>query len=221
MAMTNENIRQLLEMLDHPETYTEQEIHDIINRDEDTRETYRLMVEAKRSSRNRRNEAPVDVDDAWQRFHKRLQPKQHGRGWIKMAASFIGLLIVSGIAFAAIHIVRHYVGHDMPTPPQETEVAVPHQQVALDDTVKVETTDTIAPRATMEPVVFDNVPLEEMLPEIADHYDATVTFANDKARQLRFRFVWNPQHDISQVVSDLNQFESLTVTLKDNQITVE
>ena len=221
MATTNENIRQLLEMLDHPEAYTEQEIHDIINRDEDTRETYRLMVEAKRSSRNRQNETPVDVDAAWQRLHQRLQPKQRGRGWMKIAASFIGVLLVSGIAFAAIHIVRHYVGKDMPTPPQETQMIEPHQQVALDDTVKVETTDTIAPKATMEPVVFDNVPLEEMLPEIAAHYDATVSFGSDKARQLRFRFVWNPQQDIDQVVSDLNQFESLTVTLKDNQITVE
>ena len=138
-----------------------------------------------------------------------------------MVASFIGVLLVSGIAFAAIHIVWHYVGEDMPTPPQETQMEEPHQQIIPDDTVKVETTDTIAPKSTMEPVVFDNVPLEEMLPKIAAHYKATVTFANEKARQLRFRFVWNPQQDIDQVVSDLNQFESLTVTLKDNQITVE
>ena len=223
MATTNENIRQLLEMLDHPEAYTEQEIHDIINRDEDTRETYRLMVEAKRSSRNRQDETPVDVDAAWQRFaeQNKTQTSFFNSQIKKVAASFIGVLLMSGIAFAAIHIVRHYVGGDMPTPPQETQVAIPHQQVALDDTVKVETTDTIAPKATMEPVVFDNVPLEEMLPEIAAHYDVTVNFGNDKARQLRFRFVWNPQQDIEQVVSDLNQFESLTVTLKDNQITVE
>ena len=241
METTNESIRQLLEMLDHPEAYTEQEIYDIINRDEDTRETYRLMVEAKRSSRSRRNEAPVDVDDAWQRFEKKqnLQSFARPEGTLaktkifnfqssifnlqfkKIVASFIGVLLVSGIAFAAIHIVRHYVGKDMPTPPQETQMVEPHQQVVFDDTVKSETTDTIAPRATIEPVIFDNVPLEEMLPEIADHYDATVTFANDKARQLRFRFVWNPQQGIDQVVSDLNQFESLTVTLVDNQITVE
>ena len=221
MATINENIRQLLEMLDHPEAYTEQEIHDIINRDEDTRETYRLIVETKRSSRNRQTDTPVDVDAAWQRFNQRLQPKQQGHGWMKMAASFIGLLIVSGIAFAAIHIVRQHVGQDTQTPPQETRIEKPHQQVAPDDTVKVETTDTIVPKATMEPVVFDNVPLEEMLPEIAAHYDVSVNFGNEKARQLRFRFVWNPKQDIGQVVSDLNQFESLTVTLKDNQITVE
>ena len=241
METTNENIRQLLEMLDHPEAYTEQEIHDIINHDENTRETYRLMVEAKRSSLNRQDETPVDVDDAWQRFAKKQYFQSSARPaktlaktrifnfqssifnlqFKKIVASFIGVLLVSGIAFAAIHIVRHYVGQDMPTPPQETQMVEPHQQVALDDTVKSETTDTIAPRATIEPVVFDNVPLEEMLPEIADHYDATVTFANDKARQLRFRFVWNPQQGIDQVVNDLNQFESLTAILKDNQITVE
>ena len=223
MATTNENIRQLLEMLDHPEAYTEQEIHDIINHDEDTRETYRLMVEAKRSSRNRQDETPVDVDAAWQRFaeQNKTQTSILNSQIKKIAASFIGVLLISGIAFAAIHIVRHYVEQDMPTPPQETQIVEANQQVALDDTVKVETTDTIAPKASMEPVVFDNVPLEEMLPEIAAHYDATVTFANDKARQLRFRFVWNPQQDIDQVVNDLNQFESLTVTLKDNQITVE
>ena len=223
MATTNENIRQLLEMLDHPEAYTEQEIHDIINRDEDTRETYRLMVEAKRSSRNRQDETPVDVDAAWQRFaeQNKTQTSILNSQIKKIAASFIGVLLISGIAFAAIHIVRHYVEQDMPTPPQETQIVEANQQVALDDTVKVETTDTIAPKVTMEPVVFDNVPLEEMLPEIADHYDATVTFANDKARQLRFRFVWNPQQGIDQVVNDLNQFKSLTAILKDNQITVE
>ena len=231
MTTTNENIRQLLEMLDHPEAYTEQQIHDIIHCDEDTRETYRLMVEAKRSCRNRKNEKNVDVDAAWQRFRenegirsmqKNFQSSIHNSQFRKIAASFIGVLLVSGIAFAAIHIVQHYVGGDMPTQPQETQVDMPHQKIIPEDTAQVETTDTIASKITMEePVVFDNVPLSEMLGEIAARYDATVSFANDTARQLRFRFVWNPQQGIDQVVSDLNQFESISVTLKDNQITVE
>ena len=64
METNNDNIRQLLEMLDNPEAYTEQEIQDIINRDGDTRETYRMMVEAKRSSRQRQADKPVDIDAA-------------------------------------------------------------------------------------------------------------------------------------------------------------
>ena len=213
METTSENIRQLLEMLDNPEAYTEQEIQDIINRDEDTRETYRMMVEAKRSSRQRQADKPVDVDAAWQKFNQKVQPKQHSFGWIKIAASFVGVLLVSGIAFAAIQIVRYAQQH---TPKTEEVINTPKPaNVTPTDTL---TTDTIA---TPQPIIYDNIPLEKMLPEIAAHYDANVTFVNDEAPQLRFRFVWNPQKGIDQVVSDLNQFERLTVTLNDNQITVE
>ena len=238
METTSENIRQLLEMLDNPEAYTEQEIQDIINRDEDTRETYRMMVEAKRSSRQRQADKPVDVDAAWQKFNQKVQPKQHSFGWMKIAASltfgracsrseeqmqvslssrlvasFIGVLLVSGIAFAAIQIVR-YTQQNSPKTEEVINTPKP-ANVTPTDTL---TTDTIA---TPQPIIYDNVPLEKMLPEIAAHYDANVTFVNDEAPQLRFRFVWNPQKGIDQVVSDLNQFERLTVTLKDNQITVE
>ena len=213
METNNDNIRQLLEMLDNPETYTEQEIQDIINRDEDTRETYRMMVEAKRSSRQRQADKPVDVDAAWQKFNQKVQPKQHSFGWIKIAASFVGVLLVSGIAFAAIQIVRYAQQH---TPKTEEVINTPKPaNVTPTDTL---TTDTIA---TPQPIIYDNIPLEKMLPEIAAHYDANVTFVNDEARQLRFRFVWNPQKGINQVINDLNKFERLTVTLKDNQITVE
>ena len=213
METTNENIRQLLEMLDNPDAYTEQQIQDIINRDEDTRETYRLMVEAKRSSCHRQNQKPVDVDAAWQSFNQKLQPKQQGFGWMKIAASFIGVLLVSGIAFAAIHIVRQHQKQEAPQSEITENVTSPIATAPVDTLAN----DTV----TVQPIIYDNIPLEKMLPEIAAHYDVKVIFTNDEARKLRFRFVWNPQQGINQVISDLNQFERLTVTRKDNQIIVE
>ena len=213
METINDNIRQLLEMLDNPEAYTEQEIQDIINRDEDTRETYRMMVEAKRSSRQRQADKPVDVDAAWQKFNQIIQPQQHSFDWMKIAASFVGVLLVSGIAFAAIQIVR-YAQQNKPKTEEVINTPKP-ANVTPTDTL---TSDTIA---TPQPIIYDNIPLEKMLLEIAAHYDAKVTFVNDEVRQLRFRFVWNPQKGIDQVVSDLSQFERLTVTLNDKQITVE
>ena len=213
METINDNIRQLLEMLDNPEAYTEQEIQDIINRDEDTRETYRMMVEAKRSSRQHQANKPIDVDAAWQKFNQKIQPQQHSFGWMKIAASFIGVLLVSGIAFAAIQIVRYTQQH---TPKTEEVINTPKSaNVTPADTL---TTDTIA---TPQPIIYDNIPLEKMLPEIAAHYDTKVTFVNDEARQLRFYFMWHPQKGIEKVVSDLNQFERLNITLNDHQITVK
>ena len=213
MRTTNENIRQLLEMLDNPDAYTEQQIQDIINRDEDTRETYRLMVEAKRSSRHRQNQKPVDVDAAWQSFNQKLQPKQQGFGWMKIAASFIGVLLVSGIAFAAIHLVRQYQKQETSQTEITENVTTPVTTLPADTLTK----DTV----TVQPIIYDNIQLEKMLPEIAAHYDVKVIFTNDEARQFRFRFVWNPQQGIDQVISDLNQFERLTVTRKESQIIVE
>ena len=220
METTSENIRQLLEMLDNPDAYTEQEIQDIINRDDDTREAYRLMVEAKRSSRQRQAAEPIDVDAAWQRLNEELKKEEgHSSFFIlhsslqKAAASFIGVLLVSGIAFAAIQMVRYA---QQPAPKAEEVVSTPKPaNITPADTL---TTDTIA---VQQPIVYDNIPLEKMLTEIAAHYDAKVAFANDDVRGLRFRFVWNPQKGIGQVVSDLNQFERLTVTLKDDVITIE
>ena len=213
METTSENIRQLLEMLDNPDAYTEQEILDIINRDEDTRETYRLMVAAKRSSRQRQADKPIDVDAAWQKLNQKVHPKQHSFGWMKIAASFVGIMLVSGIAFAAIQIVRYAQQH---TP--KTEEVINTTKPASTTPADMLTTDTTA---VSQPVIYDNIPLEKMLSEIAAHYDAKVSFVNDEARGLRFHFVWNPQKGIGQVVSDLKQFERLTVTLKDDVITVE
>ena len=172
-----------------------------------------MMAEAKRSSRQHQANKPIDVDAAWQKFNQKVQPKQHSFGWIKIAASFVGVLLVSGIAFAAIQIVRYAQQH---TPKTEEVINTPKPaNVTPTDTL---TTDTIA---TPQPIIYDNIPLEKMLPDIAAHYAANVTFVNDEVRQLRFRFVWNPQKGLEQVVTDLNKFERLTVTLNDNQITVE
>ena len=71
---TNPNITRLLEMLENPEIYTEQEILDIINSDEETREAYRQMVAAKQGYRRKQTAHDVDADAAWQRFEQeRLQ----------------------------------------------------------------------------------------------------------------------------------------------------
>ena len=212
METTNENILRLLEMLDNPEAYTEPEIEDIINHDDDTREAYNLMVEAKRSSRRRKADAAVDVDGAWQRLEQQLQPRLQNFRRMKIAASFIGVLFVSGIAFAAIQLIRH------------TQQWSPKTEVVVNDAtpINVAPTDTLGnDTLAMQPVVYDNIPLEKMLTEIAAHYDVKVKFLSSETRELRFRFVWNPQQGIDQVVSDLNQFSRLKVTLKDDVITVE
>ena len=135
----------------------------------------------------------------------------------KVAASIIGILFTAGVAFAAIHIVRHFVGEDVKSPTQEVQISNSSQpSPALPtDTVKTDTT------TTTKPIVFDNVALDKMLPQIASYYNKEVEFLNADARQLRFYFVWKQDETLDVVLHRLNLFESITVELKSDKIVVE
>ena len=133
----------------------------------------------------------------------------------KVAASIIGILFTVGVAFAAIHIVR-MVSHSKPQAMQaEQTISAKPTSTLPTDTIKTDTT------TSLKPIVFDNVALDKMLPQIAAYYHKGVDFQNADARQLRFYFVWKQNETLEVVLHRLNLFESITIELKDNKIVVE
>ena len=175
----------------------------------------------------------VPVDEEWEKFaaehadelealekdepHTATIKKLMGILPYKVAASIIGILFTAGVAFAAIHIVRHFVGGDLKSPTQEVRISNSSQPslVLPTDTVKTDTT------TNAKPIVFDNVALDKMLPQIAAYYNKEVEFKNTDARQLRFYFVWKQDETLDVVLHRLNLFESITVELKSDKIVVE
>lgn len=223
---TNPNITRLLEMLDNPEVYSEQEINGIINSDDETREAYRLMTAAKQGYRMERKKASIDMDAAWQRLEDKMhdidnnestvihQPAmRHSSPFMKIAASFIGVLIISGIALATIHIVRQSSRSEALQTRQAPISEQPTTARIATDTITTDTLNNI--------ITYDTIPLEQMLSEIAGNYGVKVRFKNKEARKLRFHFVWNRTQGIEDVVDNLNHFERLHVTLKEDLIIIE
>ncbi len=218
---TSNNIDRLLEMLDHPERYSEQEIMDTVNHDDETREFYRSLTQAARARRSQRSHSlPVDVDKAWEQFEQaHLVAPKHGRLWQRVAATVIGVLMMSGIAWATVYTVRHFTSTDqskqktenVATPPQ-TEADAVEPRLGVADTSTVESD---------EPVVFDNAPLEQLLDEIATYYGMTVEFQNEDARNLRFHFVWNKGDGLEKVLEDMSHFESVTIEQTGNRLIVQ
>ena len=173
----------------------------------------------------------VPVDEEWQKFaaehadeldalEKDEPPtatikKQIGLFPYKVAASIIGIVFTVGVAFAAIHIVR-MVSHSKPQAMQaEQTISAKPMSTLPTDTIKTDTT------TSTKPIVFDNVALDKMLPQIAAYYHKGVDFQNADARQLRFYFVWKQNETLEVVLHRLNLFESITIELKDNKIVVE
>ena len=173
----------------------------------------------------------VPVDEEWQKFaaehadeldalEKDEPPtatikKPMGLFPYKVAASIIGIVFTVGVAFAAIHIVR-MVSHSKPQAMQaEQTISAKPTSTLPTDTIKTDTT------TSTKPIVFDNVALDKMLPQIAAYYHKGVDFQNADARQLRFYFVWKQNETLEVVLHRLNLFESITIELKDNKIVVE
>lgn len=210
MTNSEDNIRKLMEMLDNPDAYSEQEIRDIIGQDEETQETYRMMVEIKRSSRRSQNDAPVDVDAAWKRFEQTHYQRRHSNAWMRVAAGFIGLLFVSGISFAAISAVKHH-----------NERKQAEQQTRQETVITTNAAAVESEESADQLVVFTNTKLEQMLTEIASYYDVTVEYKSADARDLRFYYEWNRKAGIESVTDDLNRFAKVNITLNNKKITVE
>ena len=184
---------------------------------QDDSEIRALMEATAQGKRALMKHQPVEsqeaIDAAWQDFEAKHFPKAKVSILHKVAASFIGLLFISGIAFAAVHIVRNYrntVGENVKSPTQEMRISNSHQPTLPADTT-----------ITIPPVVFDNVTLDSILPQIARHYGYTVSFRSDKSKPLRLFLTWNPQDSIQKVTDKLNLFEQIHIVLDEQTMIVE
>ena len=206
----NEKTKMLLDAQEHPEQFTDE----VLRQMQDNPEIRALMEATALGKRALMKHQPVEsqeaIDAAWQDFEAKHFPKATKVSILhKMAASFISLLFISGIAFAAVHIVRNY-REDVKSPTQETQISDSHQQAVPTDTT-----------ATVPPVVFDNVTLDSILPQIARHYGYIVSFRSDKSKPLRLFLTWNPQDSIQKVTDKLNLFEQIHIVLDEQTMIVE
>ena len=210
-----DKINLLISIQNHPDEYTEEQLQQLMADDPELTELLEQLALTKQAfvKQETEGEALDDNEPQTSTFRTMMGTKIN-----KAAASIIGVLFTIGAAFAAIHIVRKVAEGDRKSPTQEVRISNPHQQAQLPLSADTAKTDTIA---TIQPVVFDNVALVVMLPQIAAYYHKEVEFQNDDACQLRFYFEWKKDEGLDAVLHRLNLFESINVELKSDKIVVE
>jgi hypothetical protein len=211
----NEKIQMLLDMQEHPENYSEQELKTML-KDPEVRELMEataLLKQAMIWENSRKN--AVNVDAEWQRFAgQHIADSKPRRGWMKVAAVFLGVLFVSGITFAAIHIVRMVNSQKSQTVQTEQPMTAKASTTIPADTVK---TDTIAPKI----IRYDEATLQKILTDIGEYYRLRVELRNEDAKTLRLFFQWNQRQEASKVLEQLNMFERIHLVLNDSTIIAE
>ena len=211
-------------MQEHPEQVTDEQLRQMLN-DEQMHELVEQMAFTKRALKNEESlSEELSIADEWEKFAanhtEELTNAARAEGKLslnftahKIAASFIGAVMASGIALAAIHIVRQYQKPETPQATDTIEVASPQRSTL---NAQLEESDTLA----VEPRIFDNVPLDSMLLEIADYYHVSVKFEREEARLLRFHFVWKRTEDLDRLVEKLNNFEAVNIIREPEKLIV-
>ena len=211
----NEKIQLLLDMQEHPENYSEQELKTMLKDPEvrELMEATELLKQAMIWENARKSTVNVDVE--WQRFAgQHIADSKPRRGWMKVAAVFLGVLFVSGITFAAIHIVRMVNSQKSQTVQTEQPMTAKASSTIPADTVK---TDTIAPKI----IRYDEATLQKILTDMGEYYRLRVELRNEDAKTLRLFFQWNQRQEASKVLEQLNTFERIHLVLNDSTIIAE
>ena len=208
----NDKIRLLLDMHEHPENYSDEQLASMLE-DEQMAALWQQLATAKRAL----TDAPEpDVDAEWQRFEQKHFTPSRNRRWLKVAAMFVGVLMLSAFTYAAIHAVRAHRTEVQ----QTTTEQMPSSRSAVETSV-TEMHDADSSAVEESPVTFDNVSLETIINDIAMRHQLQVEFRNEDARTLRFYFVWQPDEALDEVLERLNMFESVNISKEGNTIVVE
>ena len=69
-------------------------------------------------------------------------------------------------------------------------------------------------------MVFDNVALDSIANAIAAYHHVGLDLQNERARQLRFYFVWRQDDSLQVVVDKLNMFERVNMAVENGKLIV-
>ena len=203
---TNDKIEHLLDMIEHPEKYSEEDMRKMLE-DEECREYYELIVKADIAF----NE--TSQEDAEMVLHEFEAKHIHTFSWRKIAAIFIGILMISGLTYAAISIKRH-AAESTAMHKEQTENVVTK---TVTENNAVEKSDTVEVKEKM----FDDVELSTILNEMSAYYKLTIEYNSEKSKHLRLHFRWDKTQTAENVVETLNHFENVNITLADGKMSVE
>ena len=189
-----EQIRMLL----HPENYTDEQLDQMLDE----------------------TEIPVpDANEEWEKFRGERKEESGKRKvesgkrlpLLKIAAMFVGVLMLAGIAYAAVHVIRSQearVGSQEAVVSTNTQHLSPNTQMPADSTA-------------MKPIIYEDAELATILNEIATFYQCEVVYKTEASKHIRLYFTWNKKVTIDDIIDTFNKFERIHITRDNKKLIVE
>ena len=239
----------LLDLLEHPEKYSETQKDELLG-DEEVNELYQQLVETRKSldfAKSKEKMKMPSIDAEWEKlkYEMKLKEKQQKDDmkqkeemsqnaetqqtaksfplWSPMrkVAAVAAVLVVSGITFAAIHLVtRSHQSSDK----NNTELVASRkdsiQQFSAPQKSNIEEKTDSASLAQL-PLVYENAELQNILTPIAEHFHLQVTYQNESARHIRLFLQLEKNMSLDDIIELMNHFEKVNIRHEGQTLIVE
>ena len=247
--MDSQKWDMLLNLLEHPEKYSETQKDELLG-DEEVSELYQQLVETRQSldfAKSKEKMKMPSIDAEWEKlkYEMKLKEKQQKDDmkqkeemsqnaetqqtaklfplWSPMrkVAAVAAVLVVSGITFAAIHLVTR---SHQPSDKNNTELVTSHkdsiQQVSAPQKSNIEEKTDSASLAQL-PLVYENAELQNILTPIAGHFHLQVTYQNESARHIRLFLQLEKNMSLDDIIELMNHFEKVNIRHEGQTLIVE
>lgn len=233
----------LLNLLEHPEKYSETQKDELLG-DKEVNELYQQLIETRQSldfGKLKEEMKMPSIDAEWEKLKEEQQKddmKQEDEMsqnaeiqqtaklfplWSPMrkVAAVAAVLVVSGITFAAIHLVtRSHQASDK----HNTELVASRkdsiQQVSAPQKSNIEEkTDSVS--LAQLPLVYENAELQNILTPIAGHFHLQVTYQNESARHIRLFLQLEKNMSLDDIIELMNHFEKVNIRHEGQTLIVE
>ena len=236
--MDSQKWDMLLDLLEHPEKYSETQKDELLG-DKEVNELYQQLIETRQSldfAMSKEKMKMPSIDAEWEKLKEEKQQKEEMSQnaetqqtaklfslWSPMrkVAAVAAVLFVSGITFAAIHLVTR---SHQPSDNSNTELVASQkdsiQQVSAPQKSNIEEKTDSASLAQL-PLVYENAELQNILTPIAGHFHLQVTYQNESARHIRLFLQLEKNMSLDDIIELLNHFEKVNIRHEGQTLIVE
>lgn len=248
--MDSQKWDMLLDLLEHPEKYSETQKDELLG-DEEVNELYQQLVETRQSldfAKSKEEMKMPSIDAEWEKLKDEMKLKEEKQQkeeiqqkeemsqnaetqqtaklfplWSPMrkVAAVAAVLVVSGITFAAIHLVtRSHQASDNSNTELVSSRKDSIQQVSAPQKSNIEEKTDSASLAQL-PLVYENAELQNILTPIAGHFHLQVTYQNESARHIRLFLQLEKNMSLDDIIELMNHFEKVNIRHEGQTLIVE
>lgn len=215
MSKENETNKWLDAQL-HPEHYTDEELDELL-----IQQAGDEMSLLKRTLASEEAKDNLNIEEEWKKWEvthadsSSLEESSHSskrnslwqHAWLKIAAAFVGLVMLSGFAYAAYYVIF---------PHKESEQIVAadslHQDSATVQKATIaQTWQKIEPEKNA-PILFEDAELGTILNYISAKAKVKVEYRNAASAHIRFYLQWESQDTLGDIMDKINHFQKVHVS---------